>query len=126
MSTAQISIRLPSTLIATLEKRGPSRAGAIESICYRYLALVAAGRGQLRELTDDEWSLCRDALNGTWMRDGHEQWVGLSVMDYAKGDGGAEKWGVDVDHLQAALDRLDMAGKIALVDEGEQWGRSNG
>lgn len=116
-----LQIRLDDSLTAELDARPRGRAEAARTMLQRYLGLLAVGRQQLDGLTEAEWNLCRDALNGTWLLDGHAAFCVAAIRDACQLSAAHKKWGVDSDHMLGVLDRLDEVGKIALADAVERW-----
>ena len=79
-------------------------------------------RRSLPELTEPEWSLLRDSLNG-WAAEpvASVGWLAMGVRDSIQLDGLDAKWGVDGDALLARLEALDYAGCCAVLDAVERW-----
>lgn len=79
-------------------------------------------RRALPELTDAEWDLLRDSLNG-WLPEPAASvgWLAMGVRDSIELDGLADKWGVDGPALLSRLEALDYAGCLAVLDAVERW-----
>lgn len=79
-------------------------------------------RRSLPELSDAEWDLLRDSLNG-WLPEPAASvgWLAMGVRDSIEMDGLAGKWGVDGPALLSRLEALDYAGCLAVLDAVEQW-----
>jgi hypothetical protein len=96
----------------------------LAQIADRYLATIA---DRLPDLTDSEWSLLRDAMNGTihepadmirLFADGIEDAIRLDGLDV--------KWGVDGPALLHRLRALSFAEAVAVVEAVEGWWATQG
>lgn len=79
-------------------------------------------RRSLPELSEAEWSLLRDSLNG-WAPEPAASvgWLAMGVRDSIELDGLDTKWGVDSSALLERLENLDYAGCCAVLDAVERW-----
>lgn len=79
-------------------------------------------RRHLPDLSDAEWNLCFDAMNGCWLDSPmHAQ---AEIEDSMGLNESHRKWQVDREALSQKLQRLDYAGWCALVDASERfWAR---
>lgn len=101
------------------ERGSGDRSAAASRMIERYAELA---RRSLPELTEAEWNLVRDALNG-WLPEPAASvgWLAMGVRDAIKLDGLDDKWAVDGDALLERLEALDYAGCLAVLDAVERW-----
>jgi hypothetical protein len=88
----------------------------------RYLEGLRRARAGWPPFTEAEWSLLRDAMNGTV----HEPAAMIAHIDQGIEDAIAldkldAKWGVDGPALLAKLRALDFMQEVALVEQIESW-----
>ena len=95
------------------------RSAVVSRMMERYAEVC---RRALPELTDAEWDLLRDSLNG-WLPEPAASvgWLAMGVRDSIALDGLADKWGVDGPALLSRLEALDYAGCLAVLDAVERW-----
>lgn len=121
-----ISIYPGAALDAALASNGGGRGRShrINQLADRYAEILR--RNPPPELSEGEWSLIRDSLNGTL----HEPAAMIRGVwqDVEDGlfDGLAAKWGVDGPALVARLRALDYAQEVALVERIEAWWATHG
>lgn len=75
-------------------------------------------------LTEPEWHLIFDAMNGTWTQDSAQLLSGAvlaNVADAIHLDGLDKKWLVDGPALVAKLTWMDYPAQVALVDACERF-----
>lgn len=80
-----------------------------------------------KKLTEAEWNLMRDSLNGTINEPASQitrLWHGIE--DSIKLDGLAQKWDVDGDALLSKLRDLTYVEEVAAVEFVERWWIENG
>ena len=96
-----------------------NRSAAVSRMIERYAELAQRA---MPDLTEAEWNLCRDALNG-WFIDTAEsiKFVPWEVADGIKLNGLDEKWKVDGPALVAKLEAMDFSALCALLDAVERW-----
>lgn len=100
---------------------GRGASHRINQIADRYTEILR--RTSLPELSDAEWSLLRDACNGTL----HEPAAMIrgalaqGVSDAVALDGLDGKWGVDGAALVERLRGLEFAQEVRVVEEIERW-----
>ena len=112
------SIYMPSHIQAVLKSYGEgSTSGTVTGLIDRYQWITADA---MPYLTEAEWSLICDALNGcgTWISAGGPDpfpmiWAGVADSEQ---DGLGEKWGVDIQALARRLRELPLAGRAAVWD----------
>lgn len=102
----------------------PSLSGRLSTIADRYLEILRRARVASR-FSEPELNAMRDCCNGTWFEpaqliDG----AILANVEDSRVDGLYEKWGIDGDALAAKLRSLIFADQVALVEEIEQWWRT--
>ena len=112
------SIYLPVHTQAVLKSYGEgSTSGTITGLIDRYQTITADA---MPSLTEAEWSLICDALNGcgVWISTGGpDPFLMLWAEIYdSEQDGLGEKWGVDVQALARRLRELPLAGRAAVWD----------
>ena len=129
MPTKPQSFRPAPVVEQALAHNGGGRglSHRLAQIADRYLEVLREARTSLPALSEAEWSLLRDSLNGTL----HEpaamiraMWVG--VDDSIRLDGLDVKWGVDGAALVAKLRTLDYAQALAVVEAVEAWWAGRG
>lgn len=121
------SIYLGPRLGALIEMhRSDSRSvsSLLDTVAGRYHYLVVK---KLPALSEPEWALIFDALNGVW----HDQ-PQLAVSGLAHGiadaiamDGLGDKWDVDGDTLVGRIEGMDAVEKLAVIDAAERWWSSD-
>lgn len=99
---------------------GRNRSHRINQIADRYAEMLR--RTSLPDMSEAEWSLLRDALNGVV----HEPAAMIAhlahgVADAIRLDGLDRKWGVDGAALVAKLEALDYAQEVRLLEDIEAW-----
>jgi hypothetical protein len=94
------------------------RSEAVRRMIARYLEIVDADRPRLSRA---EWSLCADALNGTWLHDTPSHWAMASIEDHIRLNAADTKWKVGALELREKLARLSRGGWVALVDMVERF-----
>ena len=123
MATPVTSFRPAPVVTEALALNGGGRGMShrLAQIADRYSEIMR--RTPLPDLSDAEWSLLRDALNGTL----HEPAamirgaLALGVEDGISLDGLDGKWGVDGAALAGKLRSLTYAQEVRLVEEIERW-----
>ncbi len=95
----------------------PDEPDALPSAMVRYRAILDAA---LPALTENEWALLCDILNGSALTAGHAdtdpaRTLAHTVIDSGE-DGAGDKWGVDLDALAARLDALDYPAQCAIIE----------
>lgn len=112
----------PGPLAARLDARGANRNETARRDLDRYYDLIERTVASV-QLSSAEWSLLRDALNGTIIE---SWWSGHTLaaeIEDACDDGLAEKWHVDSAALVERLIALSPAQVLAVCDAVEQWWR---
>lgn len=102
----------------------PSLSGRLSTIADRYLEMLRRSR-VARQFTEAELMAMRDCCNGTWFEpaqliDG----AILANVEDSRVDGLYEKWAINGDALATKLRALSFADQVALVEEIEQWWRT--
>ncbi len=106
--------------IGVIESRGKNASASLERIIDRYGELMRRSRP---ELTEAQWNLIYDAMNGTL----HEPAqlirgsVAHGIGDAIALDGLADKWQVDGPALINLLASLTYAQEVAVVDAAERY-----
>lgn len=100
---------------------------SLPSAMVRYRALLDEAAPMLSE---NEWSLLCDVLNGCVLTAEHAdldpaQHLGRSVSDSAP-DGMGDKWGVDIAALAGRIERMPYAGRCAIVETVARFWRQAG
>lgn len=109
---------------ATNDAAFRSASGVLNAVADRYLEAV---RRATPRLTQGEWCLLWDSLNGVWMADN----AGMYVMSVTQGvsdsitlDGLDRKWSVDGSALVGKLAGMSYCELMAVVDSAERfWAR---
>jgi len=122
--STKISASITPAAIAALDERiggnawHATRSGMISQIIERY---AHAATACAPDLSEAEWSMIFDSLNGSL----HEAWVisavEVGIADSIRLDALDEKWQVDGAALLRKLQALDYAGKLAVVDRAEKF-----
>lgn len=102
----------------------PSLSGRLSTIADRYLEILRRSR-IARQFSEAELNAMRDCCNGTWFEpaqliDG----AILANVEDSRIDGLYENWGIDGASLCEKLRGLSFAEQVALVEEIEQWWRT--
>ncbi len=96
-----------------------SASGALERILDRYGEIM---RREQPQLTEAEWNLMRDVLNGCWLSPARScAWIDIEAEDGIRLNGLDAKWEVDGPALVAKLRALTFAQRVAIVDAVEIW-----
>lgn len=113
----------PGPLAPALDARGDNRNEVAARDLGRYYAILSRTLETVT-LSEAEWNLLRDALNGTYV---DEWWTGnelaAEIAD-ALADGMGQKWGLDARdgaRLIDTLRRLSAAETFAIIDAVERW-----
>ncbi len=115
----RITVYAGEPMALALVGHDDNRSGRLNSICARYLALVARDSPTW---TRAQWCAVCDALNGAWMSE--EVGIGFSWAEIADADrlnGLGEKWGVDAQALAAEIRALPFCAKVALIEIVERF-----
>lgn len=101
-----------------------SVSGRLSTLADRYLEILRRTR-VARRFSEAELNALRDCCNGTWFEpaqliDG----AILANLEDSEIDGLYEKWAIDGAALAAKLRELSFADQVALVEEIEQWWRT--
>lgn len=118
MPSRQIGFRSGDEADA-LESRGGQTAETIRRIIVRYSAALAAELRRV-ELSEPEWNVLRNVLNGTFVEDTTIRLLWAEVED-SRPDGHAEANGVDLDTLVGKLRGLTYTQSLAVIDAVERW-----
>lgn len=109
-------------------KASPERGGISDIINRSVQRLQEVVRQHRPRLTESEWMLIFDALNGVLHEDPasvNGVWIGIE--DAIRLDHLDTKWTVDGDALVHKLERLGYAGNLAIVETAEQfWSGTQG
>jgi hypothetical protein len=98
---------------------GGDRSAAVSRMMERYAEVC---RRHLPDLTEAEWNLLRDSMNGLCPEPAASvAWLAMGVRDSIALDHLDEKWDVDGLGLIRKLDALDYAGCCAVLDAVERW-----
>lgn len=96
---------------------GMDDAPALSTMLVRYRAIIT---GATPVLSESEWSLICDVLNGSWLVAESSRLDPARFLDHeifdCQADGMGEKWHVDVPALVATLERLPYAGLCAVME----------
>lgn len=115
-----IYVAEPIERASALNGGGRNLSHRLNQMADRYAELLAdAG---LPPLSDGEWNLIRDAMNGTVNEPAtmiRQVWQG--VEDAIQLDGLDAKWSVDGEALVATLRGLTYAQEVAVVEAVEAW-----
>lgn len=101
-----------------------NRSGRINTICDRYLQIVAS---ESPTWTQAQWSCVCDALNGSWLSDEiNIRLAWASISDADKLDGLGAKWGIDAQALAEQVRAFSHSQTIAMVEIVERfWNRTD-
>lgn len=95
------------------------RSTAVSRMIERYAEVC---RRSLPELSEAEWNLLRDSLNGLCPEPAASvAWLAMGVRDSIALDHLDRKWDVDGAAILSKLDTLDYAGCCAVLDAVERW-----
>lgn len=102
-------------------------AHALRAALLRHRAILAES---VPDLTENEWALLCDILNGSdrsaWNTETDPaRLLALSVANSAP-DGSGEKWGVNLPTLAARLDALDYPAQCAIIDVIDRFWHQSG
>jgi hypothetical protein len=98
-----------------------SRSSMLSAIADRYAEII---RRAIPELSEGEWKLIFDVMNGCWTLDQpYIQAQGLShqIADGTAMDGLGEKWDVDGLTLARRVADLPLASQLAIIDTAERF-----
>jgi hypothetical protein len=125
MNSRKKSIWVGEALERALAERVEERAtgstsSIINCIADRYCETV---RRSTPDLTQDEWMLIFDSLNGVVLTDSAQSVAGLwgGIEDSIELDGLDEKWSVDGQALVEKLRALDYPQQVAIADTAERY-----
>ena len=100
-------------------------SGAVNTAIGRYQDILSRS---LPDLSTEEWCLIFDSLNGTWFDELTTANLWLSIADANRHHGLGDKWGVNVESLEALearLQALSYAECVAIVEMTERfWSRT--
>ena len=126
-----ITVRLDAAAFAELEARtGDERGEGLPTVAQvaigRYLEVCR--REVPRDLSEGEWNLIRDSLNGVWLQEEMGGPSSIAVIQAQIDDsmtlnGAARKWKVDGEVLLGKIAKWSYAQKVAVVDAVERWWR---
>lgn len=118
------SFRPAPIVDAALANNGGGRglSHRLAQVSDRYLEALRRARASWPPFSEAEWSLLRDAMNGTL----HEPAAMIAALDQGIEDAIAldgldAKWSVDGPALLAKLRGLDFMQEVALVEAVERW-----
>jgi hypothetical protein len=121
-----VYLRLPAPLEAELERRGElERGGAADIVrrdLARYYQLLREEERRL-PLSEQEWNLLRDALNGVLFDAIAWRFLDHEIADAIRLNRLDAKWGVDGSALIETLRTLCPGQTLAAVDAVERWWR---
>ena len=93
-------------------------SGRLGTVAERYVEIVKRHRP---DLTYAEWNVCRDVLNGVWLRDADMiRSIWADIHD-STDDGIGEKWAVDTKALADRIRTMPYAQLVALIEDVETW-----
>jgi len=120
----QISFRAPDELVRWLASwRGEEGAHlAAREALLRYHQVLADELARV-DLSEAEWNLLRDALNGTWIDETSYRHLWMEIADAIRLDRLDEKWGVDGPALVEKLRGLCPGACMAVAHAVERWWR---
>lgn len=117
----KLSIYAGEPMARVLVGHDENRSGRINTVCDRYLSIVAEHGPTLRLA---EWCAACDALNGAWMSD--EASIRFMWAEIADCEGLGDKWGIDQPALTERIRELPLAAKVAMMEVVERfWGRTD-
>ena len=128
MASPQIQFRALSPLNTHLTDRAKGSALSPADVARRdlnrYYTFLAAALNTIT-LTEGEALLLCDALNGTYVGEGHDCAILIAhlhheIADTAP-DGLGQKWGVDLPTLVAKIEGWTPQQRLAVVDAVERW-----
>lgn len=124
MTNRRSTIHRSSRLDEAIGVSPDSLSGRLSVIADRYLEILRRTRAA-RQFSDAELNALRDCCNGTWfdpaaLIDGA---ILANVAD-SREDGLFEKWEIDGEALMAKLRALPFADQVAMVEDIEQWWRT--
>ena len=102
-----------------------STSGVLNAVADRYLEIV---RRSLPTLTEGEWCLIWDSLNGVWAQDNAGLYVPgiiMGVSDSISLDALDQKWSVDGKALLSKLHEMSFCNLVAIVDSAELFWADN-
>jgi len=107
--------RLLSERTQTHDDAEGSRSRLIAGLIARYDEVV---RRSIPQLSEKEWMLVADALNGIWLLEEprHVHYTELEIADGIRLNKLDTKWEVDGDELLRKVHALDYARRLAIVD----------
>jgi len=106
------TIHLPDSVLAILGNPD-SMSGRISSTILRY---DRATRDACPALTESEWSLLCDMLNGTFIEDNTGDYLWADIREAGKLDGLAEKWTIDTDKFSDRVRAMSVVERYAILD----------
>lgn len=98
-----------------------SRSSMLSAIADRYAEII---RRAMPDLSEGEWRLIFDVLNGCWTLDKpyiQAQGLAHQIEDGTTMDGLGEKWAVDGLALARRVADLPLASQLAIVDTAERF-----
>lgn len=107
--------------LARLLDDAENRSGRLNTVAERYLEIV---RRDVPELSEAEWCVVCDALNGYWMEGAPElglRFAWANIADADRLDGLGRKWGVDAQALAVRIRDLPMGALVALAEVVERF-----
>lgn len=121
---ARTTIHRSKMLDTAIGASPASVSGRLSTIADRYLEILRRTR-VARLFSEAEINAMRDVCNGTWFEpaqliDG----AILANVEDGEADGLYEKWEIDGAALREKLRGLDFTHQVALVEEIEQWWRT--
>lgn len=98
-------------------------SGRINSIIVRYGTIMEK---DCPELTESEWMMICDILNGTDHRDADPaRFLWADISESGKLDGMAEKWEIDTEALSQRVRDMEYTQQVAIIEIVHRFWRGN-
>lgn len=120
-----VNVTLGPDAFRAIEARstGPeaNRSSTVSAMISRYARICERCRP---DLTEPEWNLIRDALNGCWLTDHPCSWASVEIADHVRLNQADQKWKVDWPKTKAKIETFTEGEWTAIVDAVEIWWRT--
>lgn len=129
MSSTKISIHAGQPIEAALNALGlgghANKSGRLNTVCERYLAMVADELGRL-DISYNEWCAIMDANNGVQPFVGHPEIHLMLSANIADTPSLGAKWDIDQPALVRKLQALPKSSLVAIQEACDRrWSRSD-